>query len=59
MQKQTPTTKEEARQYAIDWQYWVSEENLSYEELADWQVHFTDIAKKFGLVREFIENGII
>ena len=52
-------TEAEARQYAIDWQSWSSEQSLSYSELAEWQVYFTAIAKKFGLTREFVENGII
>lgn len=60
MQKQTPKTQEEARQYAIDWQNWVAEEqSISYSELAEWQAHFEEIANKFDLVDEFKENGII
>lgn len=59
MQKQNPQTKEEARQYAIDWQYWLSGQNLSLGELADWQAHFEEIATKFDLTEEFKDNGII
>ena len=55
----TPTTRDEARQYAIDWQGWVSQKNLSYGELAKWGEIFTELAEKFGLVDEFKENGII
>lgn len=59
MEKRTPKTKEEARQYAIDWQNWQSEQSLSYSELAEWQAEFERIGKEFDLTEEFIENGII
>ena len=59
MNKQTPTTQAEARQYAIDWQQWASEQNLSLGELIEWQGVFSTIAQKFDLQDEFIENGII
>lgn len=52
-------TQEEARQFAIDWQNWTSEQNLSYRELAEYGAIFTDLAIKFDLVGEFTENGII
>ncbi len=53
------TTKDDAREYAKEWQQWVSEQNLSYGEIAEWQQVFNGIAYKFHLVREFKENGII
>lgn len=60
------TTQEEARQYAIDWQNWVSEQNtkenpqtLYQSDLVEWQEIFTELANKFDLVEEFQENGII
>lgn len=59
MEKQTPTTPEEARQYAIDWQNWQVDQNLSYGELAEWQAIFTELGEKFDLTEEFKENGII
>ena len=59
MKKKTIKTKEEARQYAIEWQQWVSEQSLSYEELYSWQIHLKTLAIKFDLVEEFKENGII
>jgi hypothetical protein len=59
-------TKEEARQYAIDWQQWVSEQNeigkeptLYTSDLVEWQAEFERIGKEFDLTEEFIENGII
>lgn len=59
MIKRTIETKEEARQYAIDWQQWVSEQNLSLGELAEWHDIFTELAERFDLREEFEENGII
>lgn len=59
MQKKQIKTQDEARQHAIDWQKWASEQSLSYKELAKWQAHFRAIAEKFDLVEEFEENGII
>lgn len=53
------TTKDEARQYAIDWQNWVSVQNLSYAEIAEWQAYFEMVGEKFDLTEEFKENGII
>lgn len=54
-----PKNKEEARDLTIDFQNWVSEKSLSYEELVENQDYFENMARKFNLVREFRENGII
>ena len=51
--------KEAARQQAIDWQLWASEQSLSYGELADWMAHFENLGRRFGLIQEFRENAII
>jgi hypothetical protein len=60
MDKINITTQSDARQHAIDWQNWASDEqNLSYSELAEWQAYFTILARKFDLVDEFKENAII
>jgi hypothetical protein len=59
MEKRVIETKEEAIQYAIDWQQWASEQSLSYGELAEWQDIFEELANKFDLKEEFQENGII
>ena len=59
MEKQTPTTQEEARQYAIKWQKWASEQSLSYSELIQWHNLFVDLAGIFDLTAEFKDNGII
>ena len=52
-------TKEQARQYGIDWQTWASDKNLSYGELILFQNKLSELAEKFDLVEEFQENGII
>lgn len=51
--------KEQARQKAIEWQIEASDKALSYSELAYWTNLFYKLATRFGLVREFRENGII
>ena len=52
-------TQGEARQLAIDWQAWQSEQALSYAELIEWQDTFTELANRYDLQKEFKENGII
>lgn len=55
----TITTAEEARSYAIEWQTWQTEQDLSYQELSEWGNYFEELATKFDLTDEFKENGII
>lgn len=57
--KKTVKTAEEARDQAIAWQQWSSEQSLSYGELSEWQYYFEALATKFNLTSEFRENGII
>jgi hypothetical protein len=52
-------TKEQARQYGIDFQAWASNQDLSYGELIHFQNKLSKIAEKFDLVEEFKENGLI
>ena len=52
-------TADEARQYAIEWQNWQADQSMTWGELADWQFIFIDLAERFDLQEEFIENGII
>jgi len=49
----------DARNYAIDWQNWASNQSLSYGELFGFQNIFRKLGKRFGLTHEFKENGII
>ena len=44
---------------AIKWQAEASEQNYSYGELAEFYVKFYKLAKRYGLIKEFKENGII
>lgn len=57
--KNYATRKEAARQEAIDWQMWASDQNLSYGEMADYMAHFESLARRYGLMKEFRENAII
>ena len=51
--------KEEARESAINWQHETAEKKQSYFELMQAGAHFEKLAKRWGLVKEFRENGII
>ena len=51
--------KEKARQKAIDWQMDFCNHNYSWGELADYGGYFERLARRYGLVKEFKENGII
>lgn len=50
--------KEKAYQEAIDWQAEAAEECKSYGEIADAGEYFHKLGKRYGLLREFAENGI-
>ena len=60
--KNTKTTyasnKAVARQEAIDWQNDFDNHNYSYGELAEFAIHFEKLGKRYGLLKEFRENGI-
>lgn len=51
--------KERARNKAVEWQCDFCNHDYSYGELVDWQDYFMALGKRYGLVREFKENGII
>ena len=51
--------KSEAINEAIEWQYAFSDRVISYEELCEEISHFAKLAKRFGLIREFKQEGII
>lgn len=53
------TSKEEAKQLAIDWQQEAGKQDISYFELTMFQSYFEQLAKRFNLTEEFKENGII
>lgn len=50
--------KEKARQIAIDWQNTDADFPYSYEGLVMIGEYFYKLGKRFGLLREFRENGI-
>jgi len=50
--------KDAARQEAIDWQINESDKDVSYSEFVEIIHRFYRIGKRFGLLREFRENGI-
>jgi len=52
-------TKDEASWFAVDWQVWQGEHNLSMFEYSQWEQVFSVLAEKFDLTEEFKENGII
>lgn len=49
---------EEARDIAVAWQHWQSEQSLSWGEIADYQAYFEQLGQRFDLTEEFQENGI-
>lgn len=51
--------KRRARNSAIWWQENFDNEKYSYFELSEWQEYFYKLAKRYGLIKEFKENGII
>ena len=50
--------KERIRNKAIIWQLDASNKNYSYGELADFCAYFYKMGKRYGLLKEFRENGI-
>ena len=51
--------KSQAREEAIEWQIAFSESNQSYAEMLEAQRRFQKLGKRYGLTKEFKENGII
>ena len=51
--------KQAARDTAIEWQYSVGEKNYYMSEMAYYYEYFYKLAKRYGLIKEFKENGII
>ena len=51
--------KSNARQKAIDWQTDFENHNYTYSELAYYTEYFCKLGKRYGLLEEFRENGII
>jgi hypothetical protein len=51
--------KERARQEAIDWQLDFANHNYSWYDLMIYGDYFYKLGKRYGLLKEFKENGII
>ena len=56
-----PNKKEAARQDALEYQqsYGLYGKEYSYSELLEKQEYFSKLGKRYGLIEEFKENGII
>lgn len=52
------TKKEMVKQEAIDWQNDFGNHNYSYGELCEFVMHFEKLGRRYGLLKEFRENGI-
>ena len=52
-------SKAKARQEAIRWQLLNDVIKISYAELVTYQLYFAKLGKRYGLTKEFKENGII
>lgn len=50
--------KSHARMEAIRWQEVASRKAMSYGEIAEAGEYFNNLGKRYGLLREFRENGI-
>lgn len=51
--------KQKAIDKAIEFQITLSAYNYSYAELVEKQNYFRKLGKKYGLIKEFKENGIL
>ena len=51
--------KEQVREEAREWQFSFSEESCSWSEVAEAGQRFERLGRRYGLLREFRENGII
>lgn len=51
--------KEKTRDEAVAWQTAFSEESLSYGELCEIREKLEEKAQRYGLLREFAENGVL
>lgn len=50
--------KEKARQKAIEWQIEFSQDSHFMSEYAYYGEYFSKLAKRYGLIKEFKENGV-
>lgn len=50
--------KEKARELAVQWQHDFANNNYSWLDLANFTSFFTKLGRRYGLLKEFRENGI-
>ena len=51
--------KAKAREEAQKWQHDISQNALAWWDIAHMGDYFEELGRRFGLIREFRENGII
>lgn len=51
--------KEKVRQKVIEWQHNFNNKSISFEELVYIGEHLEKLARRYGLIKEFKENGIL
>ena len=51
--------KEELREQAIEYQFTFGDKSYSWSELATFTGYFEKMGRRYGLLKEFRENGII
>lgn len=59
MKSKYQEAKDKARNLVISVAWCLQEQNASYGEYALYASEFERLAKRYGLVREFRENGIL
>lgn len=47
------------RDFAIEWQFKFADLTHAWRDLCEWSDFFEEYGRKYGLIREFKENGII
>ena len=51
--------KQRARELAVQWQYDFANNNYNWEEISEFTDYFTKLGKRYGLLKEFRENGVL
>jgi len=46
------------RDFAVEWQWWALNTAMYWSDAAFWGDYFTRQGKRYGLLREFRENGV-
>ena len=59
IKKDYGTIKAELREIAISWQYNFNRFNYDYFDLSGWNNFFEEYGRKYGLLKEYKENGIL